>query len=60
MTAKYQADAPVNQQYQLIKLAWNNYQSAPENLDAEKLDGLKQQVEIALRLIGCIRERRST
>ena len=54
MTAKYQADAPVNKKYQLIKLAWNNYQSAPENLELESLNILQKQVEVVQRLMTAV------
>jgi len=37
----------VNLQYQLIKLAWNHYKSAPETLDPEVLAQLEQQALVA-------------
>lgn len=54
MPAKYQSDLPVNQQYQLIKLAWNNYQSAPEELDAEALAKVEQQAKLAQQIMTAV------
>ena len=44
----------INKQYQLIKLAWSNYQSAPENLDDEVLVMLNKQVAVVLRLMMAV------
>ncbi|WP_435236659.1 nitrogen fixation protein NifM [Psychromonas sp. PT13] len=44
----------INKQYQLIKLAWNHYQSAPENLDNEVLAALHKQVDVVLRLMVAV------
>lgn len=54
MTIKYQADAPVNKQYQLIKLAWNHSQRAPEDLEPSLLEELNQQADVALRLMTAV------
>ena len=54
MEAKYQADAPVNPQYQLIKLAWNNYQNAPEALEPEALEKIEQQAKVAEKIITAV------
>tara|TARA_R110001583_G_scaffold188860_3_gene351370 strand:- start:57777 stop:58643 length:867 start_codon:yes stop_codon:yes gene_type:complete len=45
---------PVNLQYQLIKLAWAQYQSSPENLDAACLATLKQQAKSAQKIIRTV------
>ena len=54
MPAKYQSDLPVNRQYQLIKLAWSNYQSAPEALDPEPLEKVEQQAKIAEKIMTAV------
>ena len=54
MLAKYQPDLPVNLQYQLLKLAWSNYQSSPETLDAERLGKLKQQVKVTEKIMTAV------
>jgi nitrogen fixation protein NifM len=54
MTEQFKAEAQINKQYQLIKLAWSAYQSAPENLDAEVLSTLNKQVDVALRLMSAV------
>jgi nitrogen fixation protein NifM len=54
MPAIYQSDLPVNQQYQLIKLAWNNYQSAPEELDSEALVKIEQQAKLAQQIMTAV------
>ena len=50
----YQSQQPINQQYQLIKLAWNNYQSAPETLDEKTLLTLQRQVEAAKQIMEAV------
>jgi len=54
MTEQFKVEAKINRQYQLIKLAWNHYQSAPENLDADTLLTLNKQVEVALKLMVAV------
>ena len=54
MTEQFTVEAQINKQYQLIKLAWSAYQSAPENLDAEVLTTLDKQVDVALRLMSAV------
>jgi nitrogen fixation protein NifM len=44
----------VNLQYQLIKLAWVQHQSSPENLDAESLAKIKQQAKSAQRIMTAV------
>lgn len=54
MSAKYQSNLPVNRQYQLIKLAWSNYQSAPEALDPEPLEKVQQQAKAAEQIMTAV------
>jgi len=54
MTEEFKLEAKINKQYQLIKLAWNQYQNAPENLDAEILTALNKQVDVALGLMSVV------
>jgi len=54
MLANYPINLAVCRQYQLIKLAWNEYQCAPESLDAVILDKLEGQVEVAQRLMTVV------
>lgn len=54
MPVKYQSDLPVNRRYQLLKLAWSNYQSGPETLDISRLDKLKQQAKVAAQIMTAI------
>lgn len=54
MPVKYQSQQPVNKQYQLIKLAWNNYQSAPEELEPDALAKVEQQVELARQIMTAV------
>ena len=54
MSAKYQSDLPVNLQYQLIKLAWSNYQSSPEALAPEALEKVEQQAKVAQKIMTAV------
>lgn len=54
MLANYPIDSAVCRQYQLIKLAWNEYQCAPESLDAAILAKLEPQLEVALQLMSAV------
>lgn len=54
MPANYQSDLPVNRQYQLIKLAWSNYQNAPEALDPEALEKVEQQAKVAEKIMTAV------
>lgn len=54
MLANYPINSAVCRQYQLIKLAWNEYQCAPESLDAVMLAKLEAQVEVAQRLMTAV------
>ncbi len=54
MSAKYQSNLPVNRQYQLIKLAWSNYQSAPEALEPEPLEKVQQQAKVAEKIMTAV------
>lgn len=45
---------PVNLQYQLIKLAWNHYKSAPESLQPKALAKLEQQALLAEKIMTAI------
>lgn len=51
MLVKKENKAAVNLQYQLIKLAWSHYQSAPESLSPEVLTKLEQQAKIAQKIM---------
>jgi len=44
----------VNLQYQLIKLAWRQYQSAPESLSTEQLIKLEQQAKAAEKIMNAV------
>ena len=44
----------VNLQYKLIKLAWNNYQSAPEALEPPNLDKVEQQAKVAQQIMTAV------
>ncbi len=54
MSAKYQSKLPVNRQYQLIKLAWSNYQSAPEALEPEPLEKVEKQAKAAEQIMTAV------
>ncbi|MGB5446140.1 MAG: nitrogen fixation protein NifM [Psychromonas sp.] len=54
MLANYPIDAAAFRQYQLIKLAWNEYQCAPESLDETILSKLEPQAETALQLMTAV------
>ncbi|MCW8997038.1 MAG: nitrogen fixation protein NifM [Psychromonas sp.] len=54
MLANYQRDTPVNLQYQIIKLAWSNYQSAPEALDSETLKKVDRQARAAQQIMTAV------
>ncbi len=47
-------NSSVNQQYQLIKLAWRQYQCAPETLDSACLATLKQQALHAQKIMMAV------
>ena len=51
MLVKATMDTQVNLQYQLIKLAWGQYQSSPESLATDILIQLEQQAEIAQKIM---------
>ncbi|MDA7746864.1 nitrogen fixation protein NifM [Psychromonas sp.] len=51
MLVKEPTKTVVNLQYQLIKLAWSQYQSAPESLDATLLSQLEQQAKVAQKIM---------
>jgi nitrogen fixation protein NifM len=44
----------VNLQYQLIKLAWSQYQSAPESLSADLFTKLEQQAKAAQKMMVAV------
>lgn len=44
----------VNLQYQLIKLAWSQYQNTPESLTAEQCIKLKQQAKAAEKIMNAV------
>ena len=50
----YQSQAPVNPQYQLIKLAWSQYQSAPENLDENIQVALGEQAKVTQKIMQAV------
>jgi peptidyl-prolyl cis-trans isomerase C len=51
MLVKEPSKVAVNLQYQLIKLAWSQYQSAPESLSSERLAKLDQQAKVAQKIM---------
>ena len=51
MLVKAPTKIVVNLQYQLIKLAWNHYKSAPESLEPEVLAKLEQQALVAQKIM---------
>ena len=54
MLVKVPLKKEVNFQYQLIKLAWNQYKSAPESLDPTVLAKLEQQAKVAQKIMSAV------
>ncbi len=52
MLARDPSQSIVNLQYQLIKLAWNNYKSAPESLNPDVLAKLEQQALLVQKIMN--------
>ncbi len=54
MLANYPIDPAVCRQYQLIKLAWNEYQCPPESLDQAILAKFEPQLDMAQKLMTAV------